>query len=60
MAEIARDASATAEEIATRLCISEYTLCNHLTSIYAKLDLANRLELYAYANRHGLSSLQPA
>lgn len=54
VAEVARDASATPRDIASRLCISEYTLRNHLTSIYAKLDLSNRLELYAYALKHGL------
>jgi two-component system nitrate/nitrite response regulator NarL len=40
--------------IAQRLFISEYTLRNHLTSIYQKLHVANRLELYVYAVRHGL------
>lgn len=52
--EIARDAAATPAQIAARLHISESTLRNHLTAIYAKLEVANRLELYAYANRHGL------
>lgn len=54
VAEIGRDASATGREIAERLHISEHTLRNHLTSIYAKLELASRLELYAYAIRHGI------
>jgi DNA-binding NarL/FixJ family response regulator len=40
--------------IAQRLFISEYTLRNHLTSIYQKLHVANRLELYVYAVKHGL------
>lgn len=40
--------------IAERLFISEYTLRNHLTSIYQKLHVGNRLELYVYAVRHGL------
>ena len=40
--------------IAERLFISEYTLRNHLTSIYQKLHVANRLELYVYAVKHGL------
>ena len=40
--------------IAAQLFISEFTLRNHLTSIYQKLHVANRLELYVYAMRHGL------
>ena len=40
--------------VAERLFISEHTLRNHLTSIYRKLDVANRLEMYVYAIRHGL------
>lgn len=40
--------------IAGKLFISEHTLRNHLTSIYQKLEVANRLELYVYATRHGL------
>ena len=40
--------------IAVRLCISEHTLRNHLTGIYAKLDLENRLELCMYAIEHKL------
>lgn len=55
IAALASDASAPAKVIAGRLCISEHTLRNHLTSIYAKLGLANRLDLYAYATRHSLN-----
>lgn len=44
--------------IAERLFISEYTLRNHLTSIYQKLQVANRLELYVYAVKHGLGMEQ--
>jgi DNA-binding NarL/FixJ family response regulator len=40
--------------IAEKLFISEYTLRNHLTSIYQKLQVGNRLELYVYAMKHGL------
>lgn len=54
VSEVARDPAATSREVALRLCISEHTLRNHLTSIYSKLDLRNRTELYAYANRHQL------
>jgi DNA-binding NarL/FixJ family response regulator len=44
--------------IAQRLFISEYTLRNHLTSIYQKLHVANRLELYVYAVKHGLGQAE--
>ena len=40
--------------VAQRLFISEHTLRNHLTSIYRKLDVSSRLEMYVYAIRHGL------
>lgn len=53
-AEIGRDASATSQQLAERLHISDSTLRNHLTSVYAKLDLGNRVELYAFVNRHGI------
>lgn len=55
IAALASDAAAPAKVIAGRMCISEHTLRNHLTSIYSKLGLANRLDLYAYAARHGLN-----
>ena len=41
-------------ELAERLFISPHTLRNHLTSIYSKLNLSNRLELYVYAVKHQL------
>ncbi|RJF97087.1 DNA-binding response regulator [Noviherbaspirillum cavernae] len=43
--------------LAQRLFISEHTLRNHLTSIYQKLGVANRLELYVYAIKHRLAQL---
>jgi len=54
IAAVAGDASAPGKVIARRLCISEHTLRNHLTSIYSKLGLSSRLDLYAYATRHSL------
>lgn len=42
------------KELAERAFISERTLRNHLSTIYQKLDVANRLELYVYATTHGL------
>lgn len=51
----ANNAGGTAREIAQVLFISEHTLRNHLTSIYGKLGVANRLELFAYAQKFGLT-----
>lgn len=53
---LASDASAPGKVIANRLNMSEHTLRNHLTAIYDKLDLSNRVDLYAFAHRHGLVS----
>lgn len=55
VAGIAADAGGTAKTIAGRLHISEHTLRNHLTAIYDKLGVANRLELFAYAHKHDLT-----
>ncbi len=43
--------------IAERLCISETTVRHHLTSIFAKLGVSDRLELVIYAYKHGLAVL---
>ncbi len=40
--------------LAEQLFISEHTLRNHLVSIYRKLGVKNRLELYVYAIKHQL------
>src|SRR5262249_32405160 len=40
--------------IGQRLAISETTVRQHLTSIFDKLGVSNRLELVIYAYRHGL------
>jgi two-component system nitrate/nitrite response regulator NarL len=58
IAAVASDASAPGKVIADRLCISEHTLRNHLTSIYNKLGVCNRLDLYAFATRHRLNELR--
>jgi DNA-binding NarL/FixJ family response regulator len=42
----------TLRETAKELEISENTVRNHLRSIYSKLDLANRLELFVFAQQH--------
>jgi DNA-binding NarL/FixJ family response regulator len=45
------------KQIADILFISEVTVRHHLTSIYSKLEVSNRLELIIYAYRHGLAQL---
>lgn len=57
IAAVASDASVQGKVFADRLNISEHTLRNHLTSIYSKLGLTNRLDLYAYAHKHGLNEV---
>lgn len=42
------------KRISTELCISETTVRHHLTSIYDKLGVSDRLELLVYAHRYGL------
>ncbi len=43
------------KNIGLRLFISETTVRHHLTSIFSKLGVENRLELVIYAYRHGLA-----
>lgn len=45
------------KQIAERLFISDVTVRHHLTSIYGKLEVSNRLELIIYALRHGLAEM---
>lgn len=45
----------TNEEIASRLFISTSTLKNHLTTIYSKLEVKNRIQLMKYALKHNLA-----
>ena len=54
IAAVASDTGATAKTVSALLHISEHTVRNHLTSIYDKLGVANRLALFAYAHKHGL------
>jgi two-component system nitrate/nitrite response regulator NarL len=42
------------KKIATQLCISETTVRHHLTSIYSKLGVSDRLELLVFAHRNDL------
>lgn len=52
---IVGDPSAKYTCIAGRLGISEHTVHNHLSSIYHKLNLINRVDLLMYALKHGLT-----
>jgi DNA-binding NarL/FixJ family response regulator len=45
------------KQIAERLFICEATVCHHLTSIFSKLELTDRLALVIYAYQHGLAKL---
>jgi two-component system, NarL family, nitrate/nitrite response regulator NarL len=45
------------QAVAERLCIAETTVRHHLISIFAKLDLADRLALVIYAYCHRLARL---
>lgn len=45
------------KDVAGRLSISEVTVRHHLTSVYSKLGVADRLELTIYAYRNGLAEL---
>lgn len=50
------DAGANYKTIARKMRISGHTLRNHLSKIYAKLGVTNRMELYFYAQKHSLAS----
>ena len=49
-------AGSPAKAIAAMLDITEHTLRNHLTSIYEKLGVATRLELFEFAQRNAIAS----
>ena len=49
--ELLQDPSGNYGRIASKLHISEHTVRNHLTSIYSKLGLQNRLELLVFASK---------
>jgi two-component system, NarL family, nitrate/nitrite response regulator NarL len=49
---VAGQPSQSLKMLAATQHISESTLRNHLTSIYAKLDVTSRLELYVYVSEH--------
>ena len=45
------------KQIATRLCISETTVTHHLSSIFSKLGVTDRLELVIYAFSYSLAKM---
>ena len=53
---VVKNRGAKSMEIAESMHISEHTLRNHLTVIYDKLNLRNRLDLFAYAVEHRLTA----
>ena len=48
---VAGNSEITLKEIADRLHISEHTLRNHLASVYEKLGVRGRLELYIFCSK---------
>ncbi len=38
--------------ISAKLCMGDHTLRNYLTSIFAKLDITNRFDLFTFSTRH--------
>ncbi len=56
----ASHAGANGKTLAKMLNITESTLRNHMTSIYNKLNVSNRLAMFAYAHTHGLTPDSPA
>lgn len=45
------------KQVGKRLFISETTVTHHLSSVFSKLDVSDRLELTIYAFRHGLAKI---
>jgi DNA-binding NarL/FixJ family response regulator len=56
IAAVVAHRGASIKVIAQSLCLSNHTLSNHLASIYSKLGVHSRLELFMYAKEHGLDS----
>lgn len=55
---IVSNPSAKYINIADQLHISEHTVHNHLSKIYHKLELINRIDLLIYALKHGLADTE--
>ncbi|PIF77732.1 LuxR family two component transcriptional regulator [Variovorax sp. 54] len=54
---VVRGSGASNKTLAEQTFVTEHTLRNHLTSIYQKLGVGNRLELYIYAVKHQLDAM---
>lgn len=52
IAALLADSTASNRVLAGRLSMSEYTFRNHLSAIYQKLQVENRMGLYLYASKH--------
>ena len=52
---VAQASGVTNKELAKLLFMNEHTLRNHLSSIYQKLEVNNRLMLYIFAVRNGFA-----
>lgn len=60
IAAVVEHRGANSKAVAAGLFISDHTLRNHLTTIYRKLDVRNRLELVMYALENGLAKADAA
>ena len=58
--ELLRDPGTDNRKLAEALNMGEHTLRNHLSRIYDKLGVANRLELYLFGKKHGLNGAPKA
>ena len=57
IAQLVAEPGADNRRLASHLHMGEHTLRNHLSRIYDKLGLPNRLELYVFAQRHSIKAL---
>lgn len=55
MEALLADSTASNRVLASGLAMSEYTFRNHLSAIYQKLQVENRMGLYLYASKHARS-----
>src|SRR5262245_59613073 len=58
VAAVVKHKGAPIKAIANALCLSSHTVRNHLGSIYSKLGVHSRLELFMYAKERGLDSTE--